>query len=141
MTIIFVVMAAAFEKLKTDIPMLFVVLYGATFFFSNFGPNVTTYTIPAEVFPDNIAATCFGISAAFGKLGALLGTALFGVIKDAFGVPAVFGICAVLSVLGLLLTILVTQDTQQKIEIVTGEGLNDSTLDLKGDADNKLSLN
>jgi PHS family inorganic phosphate transporter-like MFS transporter len=116
MTIIFTVMGAGFQKLSTDLPILFIALYGATFFFSNFGPNVTTYTITAELFPNEIAATCFGISAAFGKVGALLGTALFDVIKTKAGIPAVFGVCAGLSGLGLILTVIVTQDTRQNRE-------------------------
>src|SRR5690348_3121432 len=41
-----------------------VVLYGATFFFSNFGPNTTTFILPSETFPTEIRARCSGISAA-----------------------------------------------------------------------------
>jgi hypothetical protein len=49
------------------------VIYGLTFFFSNFGPNATTYIVPGEVFPTEIRATCHGISSAAGKLGAIVG--------------------------------------------------------------------
>lgn len=38
----------------------------------NFGPNSTTYIIPAELFPTRYRATCHGISAAAGKLGSIL---------------------------------------------------------------------
>ncbi|KAF9882794.1 hypothetical protein FE257_005142 [Aspergillus nanangensis] len=38
----------------------------------NFGPNATTYMIPAEIFPTRYRATCHGISAAAGKLGSIL---------------------------------------------------------------------
>lgn len=44
-------------------------IYGLTFFFSNFGPNATTFILPSEVFPTEIRARCHGISAAAGKLG------------------------------------------------------------------------
>ena len=37
-----------------------------------FGPNATTWLLPGEVFPTDIRATCHGISAAVGKVGALL---------------------------------------------------------------------
>ncbi|KAE8149008.1 major facilitator superfamily domain-containing protein [Aspergillus avenaceus] len=49
-----------------------VVLYiiGQAFF--NFGPNATTYIIPAEIFPTRYRATCHGISAGAGKLGSIL---------------------------------------------------------------------
>jgi MFS transporter, PHS family, inorganic phosphate transporter len=38
----------------------------------NFGPNATTYMIPAEAFPTRYRASCHGISAASGKLGSIL---------------------------------------------------------------------
>ncbi|KAF7713253.1 Uncharacterized protein PECH_003131 [Penicillium ucsense] len=49
-----------------------VILYiiGQTLF--NFGPNATTYMIPAEIFPTRYRATCHGISAGAGKLGSVL---------------------------------------------------------------------
>jgi PHS family inorganic phosphate transporter-like MFS transporter len=52
----------------------FVVLYGLTFFFANFGPNSTTFIVPAEIFPARLRSTCHGISAASGKLGAIVGS-------------------------------------------------------------------
>ncbi|KAJ3689956.1 hypothetical protein LUZ61_019120 [Rhynchospora tenuis] len=52
----------------------FVVLYALTFFFANFGPNSTTFIVPAEVFPARLRSTCHGISAACGKAGAIVGT-------------------------------------------------------------------
>lgn len=42
------------------------------------GPNTTTYIIPAEVFPTRYRATAHGISAAFGKLGAVLSQCILG---------------------------------------------------------------
>ncbi|GLJ42654.1 hypothetical protein SUGI_0884170 [Cryptomeria japonica] len=53
--------------------MAFVVLYAFTFFFANFGPNSTTFIIPAELFPARFRSTCHGISAASGKAGAIVG--------------------------------------------------------------------
>lgn len=38
----------------------------------NFGPNATTYIIPAELFPTRYRATCHGLSAGAGKLGSIL---------------------------------------------------------------------
>jgi PHS family inorganic phosphate transporter-like MFS transporter len=35
----------------------------------NLGPNVTTFIIPAEIFPTRYRCTCHGIAAASGKLG------------------------------------------------------------------------
>ncbi|KAK9928470.1 hypothetical protein M0R45_025603 [Rubus argutus] len=52
----------------------FMVLYGLTFFFANFGPNTTTFIVPAELFPAKFRSTCHGISGAAGKVGALIGS-------------------------------------------------------------------
>ena len=41
-------------------------------FFLNFGPNATTFVIPGEVFPTRYRSTAHGISAALGKLGAII---------------------------------------------------------------------
>uniref|UniRef100_A0A1J3I987 Putative inorganic phosphate transporter 1-9 n=1 Tax=Noccaea caerulescens TaxID=107243 RepID=A0A1J3I987_NOCCA len=61
------------SKTKTG----FMILYGLIFFFSNFGPNTTTFIIPAELFPARFRSTCHGISGAAGKFGAIVGTVGF----------------------------------------------------------------
>ena len=50
----------------------FVVLYCFANYFQNFGPNVTTFVIPGEIFPTRYRSTAHGISAASGKLGAIV---------------------------------------------------------------------
>ncbi|MED6136666.1 phosphate transporter [Stylosanthes scabra] len=55
----------------------FLVLYGVAFFFANFGPNTTTFIVPAELFPARFRSTCHGISGAFGKIGAIIGSVGF----------------------------------------------------------------
>ncbi|OJJ50120.1 hypothetical protein ASPZODRAFT_89971 [Penicilliopsis zonata CBS 506.65] len=49
-----------------------IVLYIISQIFFNFGPNTTTYIIPAELFPTRFRCTCHGISAAAGKLGSII---------------------------------------------------------------------
>jgi MFS transporter, PHS family, inorganic phosphate transporter len=39
--------------------------------FFNFGPNAKTFVVPAECFPTRYRSTCYGLSAAPGKLGAV----------------------------------------------------------------------
>ncbi|KAL2344682.1 hypothetical protein Fmac_005967 [Flemingia macrophylla] len=55
----------------------FMVLYGLAFFFANFGPNTTTFIVPAELFPARFRSTCHGISGAIGKIGAIIGSVGF----------------------------------------------------------------
>ncbi|KAL0383618.1 UNVERIFIED_CONTAM: Inorganic phosphate transporter 1-4 [Sesamum calycinum] len=85
----------------------FVVMYSLTFFFANFGPNSTTFVVPAEIFPARFRSTCHGISAAAGKLGAIVGA--FGFLylaqnqdpkKAEAGYPAGIGVKNSLIVLG-----------------------------------------
>ncbi|XP_028796163.1 probable inorganic phosphate transporter 1-3 [Neltuma alba] len=54
-------------------PKMFAILFGLTLFFANFGPNSTTFIVPAELFPARFRSTCHGISAAAGKAGAIIG--------------------------------------------------------------------
>ena len=70
------------------------------------GPNVTTYVLPAEVFPTEVRSSFFGVSAAMGKVGALIGGATFGLIseKGQMGLPVVFMICTAISGLGVAVT-------------------------------------
>ncbi|KAK8571202.1 hypothetical protein V6N13_093065 [Hibiscus sabdariffa] len=60
-----------------NIDVGFLALYALSFFFSNFGPNTTTFIVPAESFPARFRSTCHGIAGAVGKIGALIGTVGF----------------------------------------------------------------
>lgn len=64
---------------------MFVALYCLANFFQNFGPNTTTFIIPGEVFPTRYRATAHGISAASGKLGAVVVQLAFQWLKDVGG--------------------------------------------------------
>lgn len=57
-------------------------------FFSNFGPNTTTFIVPGEVFPTRYRSTGHGVSAASGKIGAILSQALIGPLRNKGGVNA-----------------------------------------------------
>ncbi|CAA7390777.1 unnamed protein product [Spirodela intermedia] len=116
----------------------FVVMYGLTFFFANFGPNSTTFIVPAEIFPARLRSTCHGISAASGKLGAIVGS--FGFLyaaqnqdktKTDAGYPAGIGIRNSLFVLtacnflGLLFSFLVPESKGKSLEEMSGENQDD----------------
>ncbi|KAL3455767.1 major facilitator superfamily domain-containing protein [Aspergillus heterothallicus] len=49
-----------------------IVLYVLSQIFFNFGPNTTTYIIPAEIFPTRFRCTSHGLAAASGKLGSVI---------------------------------------------------------------------
>ncbi|KAL3532361.1 hypothetical protein ACH5RR_005882 [Cinchona calisaya] len=112
----------------------FLVLYALTFFFANFGPNATTFIVPAEIFPARLRATCHGISAAAGKLGAIVGA--FGFLylsqnkdktKTDAGYPPGIGMrnsliaLAVINLLGGLCTFLVPESKGKSLEEISNE--------------------
>jgi PHS family inorganic phosphate transporter-like MFS transporter len=74
----------------------FIVLYCLNYFFTEFGPNTTTFVLPAEIFPMSVRTTSHGISATVGKVGAAVGTFSFPLLQAKFGLPGpmwVAGIC------------------------------------------------
>lgn len=87
-------------------------LYGLTFLLSDFGPNTTTFVISATVFPTTSRATCAGISAALGKLGAVVGGLMFKPIEVTYGIKAVFYACAAVSILGGAWTVALVDDRE-----------------------------
>lgn len=54
-----------------------VAIYLCSSFFGQMGPNATTFLIPAEIFPTQMRTFCHGVSAASGKLGALVAAISF----------------------------------------------------------------
>ncbi|KAI3945523.1 hypothetical protein MKW98_018340 [Papaver atlanticum] len=102
----------------------FLILYGLTFFFANFGPNTTTFIIPAELFPARFRSTCHGFSGAAGKVGAIVGSVGFlwasqsqnekevdkGYQKG-IGMTNALVILGGISLLGMILTYFFTRET------------------------------
>eukprot|EP00047_Mylnosiga_fluctuans_P007128 m.251292 g.251292 ORF g.251292 m.251292 type:complete len:421 (-) comp17147_c0_seq1:341-1603(-) len=109
LAVLYFVLGQWFDDLAT-ISALFLILYGLTFLFSNFGPNMTTFLIPAEFYPPEVRATCHGISAASGKIGAAIASYSFSPLKTAFGIRAVLIICAVVAAIGTIWTLLFVPD-------------------------------
>jgi MFS transporter, PHS family, inorganic phosphate transporter len=83
----------------------FVILYGVSYFFTEFGPNTTTFIYPAELFPVDVRTTGHGISAGAGKLGAFAGAFLFpDFLAVTLGLNRAMLIAGIVAALGLLLT-------------------------------------
>ncbi|KAJ3687829.1 hypothetical protein LUZ61_016993 [Rhynchospora tenuis] len=121
----------------------FVVMYAFTFFFANFGPNSTTFIVPAEIFPARLRSTCHGISAAAGKAGAIVGS--FGFLyaaqnrdktKTDHGYPPGIGIRNALFLLagcnlfGVIFTLLVPETKGKSLEQLTGEINDDKDVEM-----------
>lgn len=93
---------------------LLLFVYGLTYFFSNFGPNATTFILPAETFPVEVRSTLNGFSAACGKAGALLGSSAFKPLAASAGTGAAMGVCSACSIAGFLLTAMFVEDRRGK---------------------------
>ena len=83
MGLCFLVIAAIPGMTTTVAPFLLV--YGVSYFFTEFGPNMTTFVMPSELYPVSMRATGHGISAGVGKLGAFIGVFLFPVLNSSLG--------------------------------------------------------
>jgi MFS transporter, PHS family, inorganic phosphate transporter len=69
LTVIFCVIGFAYHLLSKG---ALLALYILAQLFFNFGPNTTTFIIPGECFPTRYRSTGHGISAASGKIGAIV---------------------------------------------------------------------
>lgn len=103
--VMFIIMAACFQPLRDSAPNGLFAVYCMLLFSLNFGPNVTTYVLPAQTFPIHIRATLNGMSAALGKVGAFVGVYMFGAMAEATSYGAVMAVCAVFSVIGAVLSL------------------------------------
>jgi MFS transporter, PHS family, inorganic phosphate transporter len=90
----------------TTTAITFILLYGVSYFFTEFGPNTTTFIYPAELFPVEVRTTGHGISAGAGKLGAFLGAFLFpDFLASSLGIRGAEIIAGVVAAAGLVLTV------------------------------------
>jgi MFS transporter, PHS family, inorganic phosphate transporter len=83
----------------------FLILFGISYFFTEFGPNTTTFVYPAEIFPVEVRTTGHGLSAGAGKLGAFLGAFLFpDFLASSLGIRGAEIIAGCVAIAGLALT-------------------------------------
>ena len=123
LTILFCIIGFAYDKL-TDHGLL--VCYVFCQFFCNFGPNVTTFIIPGEIFPTRYRSSAHGISAASGKIGAIIAQTALGTLidhncardgkKKNCWLPHVMEIFALFMLVGLFMCFLVPETKRMTLE-------------------------
>lgn len=107
-------------------------LYVLCNFFFNFGPNSTTFIVPGECFPTRYRSTSHGISAASGKVGAIIAQVLIGPlqVRGAYGTSGiaatpwlnhVLEIFALFMLLGIFTTLLIPETKRKTLEQLAGE--------------------
>jgi MFS family permease len=112
----------------TSMVIPFLVLYGVSYFFAEFGPNTTTFILPAELYPVSMRTTGHGISAGVAKIGAFIGVFLFPILTKAFGLSHTLDITFVFSMVGVLLTLLLPEPTNKSMESLTDETYHKLTI-------------
>ncbi|KAJ7959275.1 Phosphate transporter [Quillaja saponaria] len=136
MSVFMLIIGIKYEYLKNH-SLQFAILYGLTFFFANFGPNSTTFVLPAELFPTRVRSTCHALSAAAGKLGAMVGV----FVVQSYTLNgnldriqrAMYGL-AITNMIGFGCTFLVTETKGRSLEEISGEdgGLDDGEVQDSG---------
>jgi MFS family permease len=107
---------------------LWMVLVGFARFntFMNAGPNATTYTLAAEVFPSEFRAAGQGFAASMAKFGAAFGVFFFPILQDDIGNSALLAIIAGGCVLGMIVTAVFRIETRGKsLEDLGGKPLEE----------------
>ncbi|HEY7007862.1 MAG TPA: MFS transporter [Jatrophihabitantaceae bacterium] len=117
----FAVMAGCFALIAvipgmTTVVVPFLLVYGVSYFFTEFGPNMTTFVIPSEVFPVAMRATGHGIAAGIGKLGAFIGVFLFPLLQTSLGLRGTLLLTAAVSILGFALTRVLPEPAGRSLE-------------------------
>src|SRR5580700_7523635 len=114
----------------TTTALAFALLYGISYFFTEFGPNTTTFIYPAEIFPTQVRTTAHGISSGAGKLGAFLGAFLFpDFLNSSLGVRGAEIIAAIVAFAGMALTIATLPEPRGKtLEQLRDEALAPATV-------------
>jgi MFS transporter, PHS family, inorganic phosphate transporter len=118
MGLCFLIIAAVPGMTTTVAPFLLV--YGISYFFTEFGPNMTTFVLPSELYPVTMRTTGHGISAGVGKLGAFIGVFLFPLLQSSLGLRGTLLLTAGASVLGLALTLVLPEPAGRSLDDIAG---------------------
>jgi PHS family inorganic phosphate transporter-like MFS transporter len=114
MGLLFLLISALGPAMLKASSLLFFFVYGLTFFFTNYGPNTTTYVYPTELYPTSIRATGHGIASTSGKLGAAISTLIFPLLIKSIGEFALIGVLGIIALAGFLITLFLLPETKRK---------------------------
>ncbi len=94
------------------------------------GPNATTFIVPGECFPTRYRSTSHGLSAASGKVGAIIAQVVFGPLRTRGAPPGstaspwlnhVMEIFALFMLCGIFTTLLIPETKRKTLEELAGE--------------------
>ncbi|HEX4196499.1 MAG TPA: MFS transporter [Caulobacteraceae bacterium] len=112
MALTFAAMAFIPDVEKLLVP--FLIIYGISYFFTEFGPNSTTFVYPSELFPVLGRTTGHGVASSAGKLGGFIGVFLFPIFMARGGLALAEAVAAGVSVVGIVVTLTMLPETKGK---------------------------
>jgi len=125
MSILFLILGIWYKPILATSVNLFIAIFTLSQFFTNFGPNSTTFIIPGEVFPTRYRSTAHGVSSASGKLGAIVAQVGFSNMKDIGGPNAFMDklliIFAAFMLLGFAVTFFIPETKGKSLEEINDE--------------------
>ncbi|KAI9497571.1 phosphate:H+ symporter [Zychaea mexicana] len=125
LTAFFIILGFGYHAILDYSVPLFIVLYTLTQIFFNFGPNATTFIVPGECYPTRYRSTAHGISAASGKVGAIVAQVGFGLLKDIGGPNAwinhLLQLFAFFMLTGIFSSFLIPETKGKTLEELAGE--------------------
>lgn len=126
LTVLFFIIGSMFYSLSSG---ALLALYVLCQLFFNFGPNTTTFIVPGECFPTRYRSTSHGISAASGKIGAIIAQVLIGPLRTRGATPGndspwlnhVMQIFAGFMAAGLMTSFLIPETKRKTLEDICYE--------------------
>lgn len=120
LTVLYLIIGFSYAIVTTSYQWIFVILFIISMFFTNFGPNTTTFIIPGEVFPTRYRCLGHGIAAASGKAGALLSQLGVLLLKDTGGpnkfIDHLLELFALVCFIGFLFSFLLPETKHKSLE-------------------------
>ncbi|RDW64028.1 hypothetical protein BP5796_10530 [Coleophoma crateriformis] len=130
LTILFCIIGFAYDSLSSG---ALLALYILAQIFFNFGPNTTTFIVPGECYPTRYRSTGHGLSAASGKIGAIIAQVIASPLLSKGAKPGCQGnacspwlphlmqIFALFMLCGTLVSFLIPETKGRTLEEISGE--------------------
>ncbi|WHY70984.1 MFS transporter [Fictibacillus enclensis] len=91
-----------------------VILFSLAVLFANMGGGILNFVYPTELFPTSIRASASGLATGVSRIGSILGILVFPNLVAAWGNSKALWFFAVISMAGLIVSVLLAPETKGK---------------------------